>query len=432
MQKNIIPSILTVLIAVLMMEQPAFAAGAGGFRVELPDAEAFGKGSAFVGEASNPSAVYYNPAGLTQLIGENYISGGFSVLAPSASYTDFAGNETQMARQNFLIPHMYLVSDFNTDNFVLGLGGVSSWGTGTSWAEDSFSRYVATDSDLRMIDSMVTASFKANDRWSFALGANNVYSTVNKSKKLIQLGGADGDFNLKGDDSGWGYRVATHFKMSEEHQFGLMYRSPVQLKYRGKLFLHELNDSGSNYLGIFGGPAFEVNIASELELPQSVVMGYSFQPNHRWRFNFDIEWMDWSSVENELIEYTDVLTANQAAVLNTGNPVDRDWKDVWSGAIGVEYAWNEDFRLRGGAYYHTTPIPEENLDTSLPDASSLGATTGFGLDLSQDLTFDMAYSALFYENITVDNTVGSASGATINGKYEQIMHMGIVTLTYAF
>ena len=241
------------IITILVTAQFVGAAGSGGFRVELPDSEAAGKGFAFAGEADNPSAVYYNPAGLTQLESGNYVSGGFAVLSPSASYTDFAGHETQMPRQNFKLPHLYLVSDFGVDDWVFGVGGVSSWGLGTSFAEDSFARYNATDADLVMINSMVTAAYKFNEQWSFAWGVDSVYSTANKAKKLAQSGSADGDFNLKGKDTAWGYRLATHFKMNEHHRFGLMYRSPIQLKYRGKAFLHELNAGGSNYAAIFGG-----------------------------------------------------------------------------------------------------------------------------------------------------------------------------------
>lgn len=411
--------------------QNSFAAGSGGFRVELNDAEAVGKGYAFVGEADTPAAVYFNPAGLTQLESGNYISGGAAILSPSASYTDFAGNETQMTRQNFKLPHLYFVSDFGVDNWVFGVGGVSSWGLGTSFAEDSFARYNATDADIAMIDSMVTAAYKFNDQVSFALGVNSVYSTVNKAKKLAQGGLADGDFNLKGKDTAWGYRLATHYKMNEHHRFGLMYRSPLPLKYRGKAFLHELN-AGAGYSAIFGGDHFETNFAQELELPQSVALGYSFQPENKWTFNFDIEWFDWSSVEYDLVEWTEVLTVNQAAVLNAGNPSDRDWKSVWSAGLGLEYAWNDDFRLRSGYYYHTTPIPDENVDSSLPDANKHGITAGFGYDVTDNSTVDLAYSYLFYENFTLDNAVGNAFGANLDGKYEQIMHMGIVTYKYHF
>jgi len=417
------------LLTILLVTPNAFAAGSGGIRIEIPDAAAFGKGSAFVGQADNPSAIYYNPAGLTQLKGKNYFSSGFAVLSPSASFTDFAGNESQMVRQNFPIPHIYLVSDFGIDNWIFGLGGLSSWGTGTAWADDSFSKYVATESDINNIDSLMTAAYKFNEQWSFALSADHTWTVANKSKKLAQGAGADGDYNLKAKDSGWGYRLATHYIMNDHHKFGLMYRSPIQLKYRGKAFLHELNGFGSNFEGIFGGTSFETNVAEEFELPQSVVLGYSYQPDNKWTFNFDIEWMDWSSIEQELLEFTEVLTANQAAVLNGGNPAIRDWDAVWSGALGVEYAWSDHLRLRGGYYHHTTPIPEENFESTLPDANSYGVTTGFGLDLTDSSTFDLAYSALIFENFTIDNTVGSG---TINGKYEQIIHMGIVTYSYEF
>jgi long-chain fatty acid transport protein len=334
-----------------------------------------------------------------------------------------------MTRQNFPIPHIYLVSDFGLDDFVFGLGGVSSWGTGTAWADDSFSRYAATESDVKNIDTLVTAAYKFNEQLSFGISADFDYSVANKSKKLLQAGGADGDYNLKAKDSGWGYRLATHYKLSDHHKFGLMYRSPIQLKYRGKAFLHELNGSGSNFAAIFGGSSFETNIAEEFELPQSVVLGYSYQPDNKWTFNFDVEWMDWSSLEQERLEFTEVLTAAQAAVLNTGNPANRDWDAVWSGAVGIEYAWSDDLRLRGGYYQHTAPGPEENFESTLPDANKYGVTTGFGYDLTENSTFDMAYSYLVYENITIDNAIASG---TINGTYEQVMHMGLVTYSYKF
>ncbi|OGW97931.1 MAG: hypothetical protein A2Y04_00540 [Omnitrophica WOR_2 bacterium GWC2_45_7] len=427
----------TLRFAISLMMVYAFsinchAAGSGGIRVELPDAGALGKGTAFVGEANRPSAVYYNPAGLTQLKGKNHVSLGSSLLAPVASYTDFSGTESQMERQNFLIPHGYVVTDFGLERWVFGLGGTSSWGSGTAWANDSFSKYVATRSDIANVDNMITAAYQMNDQWSMALSVDSDYSTANKSKRLIQPGGADGDFNLKIKDQGWGYRLATLYKINEQHQLGLMYRSAIQHKYRGKLFLHELNSAGSNYYAIFGGDSFETDISVQFELPQSAVMGYSFRPNDKWVFNFDTEWMDWSSVKQEWIEYNEVLTAFQSAVLNSGNPASRDWKDVWSAALGAEYAWNDNLRLRAGYYYHTAPIPEVNWESNLLDANSHGATAGFGYDINERTTVDLAYSYLKYENQTIDNAAGNSSGASIDGEYNQVMHIGLVTVGYKF
>src|SRR5262245_46054081 len=42
-----------------------------GFRIPNQDAEATARGNAFVATANNPSALYYNPAGITQLEGAN-------------------------------------------------------------------------------------------------------------------------------------------------------------------------------------------------------------------------------------------------------------------------------------------------------------------------------------------------------------------------
>ena len=52
---------LVVFIVLLISCQSlSWASGSGAFRVETPDAGAFGKGSAFVGEANTPAAEVTN------------------------------------------------------------------------------------------------------------------------------------------------------------------------------------------------------------------------------------------------------------------------------------------------------------------------------------------------------------------------------------
>ena len=208
-----------------------FAAGSGAFRVELVDAEALAKGEAFVGEADNPSAVFYNPAGLTQLKGQNQLSLGLAGLFPAVTYKNFAGAESQMVGQSFLIPNIYFVSDFGLEKFAFGLGGSSNWGTGTEWNNDSFSGYTATRSDVTNTDVMFSGAYKLTEKLSLGLSLDHDYSAVNKSKRLQQTGGTDGDFQLKGKTGGWGYRLAALYELNEHHQFGLQYRSPIEEKY---------------------------------------------------------------------------------------------------------------------------------------------------------------------------------------------------------
>lgn len=414
----------------------ALASGSGAFRVETPDAGASGKGSAFVGEANTPAAVYYNPAGLNQ-IKRVELSFGTAFLAPQVDYHSSAstnGGTVQMRRNTFWIPHFYAAVPMIAGKVTVGVGATSYFGLGTQWADDSPLRYEATESDIENKDYMLTAAYQVTDQWSVAASADNDDSKANKQKKLAQLtGGVDGDFQLKAKDDAWGYRLATMYRLNERHQFGLMYRSRISHRYEGKAYLNKLNDLGATpYNTIFGGDSYETKLSEKFTLPQSVVVGYSFKPTHQWTFNVDVEWMDWSSVKHEAINWLNETDPTRLAVLNTGNPAPRDWHSVWSQSIGAEYAVNDRLRLRGGYYHHTSPIPQGTWDPNLPDSNSHGITTGFGYDVSKHLTLDIAYSALFYELRKIDNTVGNAFGADVDGRYKQFINIGYATLTYKF
>jgi long-chain fatty acid transport protein len=57
------------LLAIMIAGVLALKASANGFRLADQDAFATARGEAFVATADNPSAIYYNPAGITQLEG---------------------------------------------------------------------------------------------------------------------------------------------------------------------------------------------------------------------------------------------------------------------------------------------------------------------------------------------------------------------------
>ena len=416
----------------LLGSMNVFAAGSGAFRVETPDAGAFGKGSAFVGEANTPAAIFYNPAGLSQ-INKAEISVGTTYLAPQVNYEASSGTEVQMQRNSFWIPHLYAAVPIS-DKLIVGFGATSYFGLGTEWAPDSPLRYEATKSSIIDKNYMLTSSFQATDQWSIAVSVDNDDSHADKSRKVFQSTGLD-DANqqLKVKDNAWGFRIATMYKVNNQHQFGLMYRSRINHTYHGKAYLTGLNNAGSTpFAAIFGGSSYETKVTEKFTLPQSVVVGYSYKPNNKWTFNFDLEWMDWSSVKREALNWTDETDPTRLAVLNNGNPVPHDWHSVWSQAIGAEYSATERLRLRGGYYHHASPVPQATWDPNLPDASSHGFTTGFGYDLSKNLTLDMAYSMLIYQQRKINNTVGDGLGSPVDGQYKQIMNIVMATMTYKF
>jgi long-chain fatty acid transport protein len=425
---------LCICLVFVFLVKNGFCAGSGAFRVEVPDAEAMGKGSAFVAQADNPSAIYYNPAGMTQLKEKLNVSLGASILQAFTTYKDNSGKETDMRRQVFTIPNVFAVSNFGLDKFAFGVGATSNWGTGTYWAEDSFSKYVSTKADYNTQDVMFTGAYEINDNLSVGISADYVKSNINKNKKLNQTlwYGSDGNSQLKGkDNSAWGYRLSTLYKLNKRHSFGFMYRSPIDIKYKGKLYLEGLNGGGyGGYQDIFGGTSYETEVTAKTTLPQSILLGYCYKPSDKWRFEFDMEWMDWSSIQEEKVDYPSESNASRLYVLNSGNPASKDWHSTFSYALGTEYKVNDIWKLRAGYYFHKSPIPQANFDTTLPDATSNSITVGTGINLNKNTTLDFAYSAMFYAKRKVDNDIGASSGASIDGEYHTFTNIYMLTLTF--
>src|SRR5665647_2868240 len=75
---------LQVLLVLLFTASTSFAAG---FRLPEAGAKAMGMGFAFTAQADDPSAIYFNPAGLTQLKGQNVMVGVTYVRENGGEFT---------------------------------------------------------------------------------------------------------------------------------------------------------------------------------------------------------------------------------------------------------------------------------------------------------------------------------------------------------
>ena len=154
---------LVLFIFVMMSSELVFALGSGGFRNEVVDGEAAGKGYCFTAQADNPSAVHYNPAGMTQLEGQS-VSLGYTLEAPRNEVDYTATGETvQMQKDLFFIPNFYYVTELPWKDLSFGFAAVSPYGLSTDWADDSFSQRVSTESDVTMYNINHSVAYKVSD-----------------------------------------------------------------------------------------------------------------------------------------------------------------------------------------------------------------------------------------------------------------------------
>ena len=426
--------VLTALVLVIG-RQNAFASDNGNLKLELQDPVAVGMGGAFVGEADRASAVYYNPAGITQ-IDSPEVSAGLTWAQPQISFesnTSHYPGTSEMKEENFLFPDVFVTSPIIKNKLYLGIGESSDFGGGNSWEANGFSQFATIKDSMENQDYRIVGAYKINEQWSVGAGAVSDQSAFEHDVGINQGTGTNVDALFKANDDAWGFDLGGMFKLNDQNQFGLDYKSPIHHTYDGTLYLNNLSPFSLGSAGYFNGTSFSTRAIQKFTLPQSVTLGYSLKPTSKWTINFDLEWTDWSQYKQQTTFYPNVTNANQLGVLSTGNPQARDWTSVWSESVGVQYAVTDKLRLRTGYEHHQTPIPESDFDTEFPDSDSNAVTFGVGYDITSRLTIDVAYVADFYQSRNVVNSVDTTTfGAYLSGKYSEFVNVGTLSLTYKF
>ena len=417
--------------------QNAFASDNGVIKLDLPDAVAAAMGGAFTGQADRPSAVYFNPAGIVQM-DSIQATAGLTWLQPQVKFSSSATNDgiSKMGNENFLFPNFFLSAPVIKDKLYLGLGESSDFGGGVDWEANGFSQYATIKTAIQDEDYRLVGAYKITDQLSLGAGVVNDESHFEHDQAINQGTGSNVDALFKANDNAWGYDLATLFKLNDQNQFGIDYKSPIHHQYSGTLFLNNLSPFSFGSAGYFNGSSFSTKAIQKLTLPQSATFGYTLKPTSKWTINFDLEWTDWSEYKYQTTYYPNLTNANQRSVLSTGNPQLRDWTSVWAESLGVQYALTDAFRLRAGYNHHQTPIPENDVDTEFPDSDSNAFTVGFGYDLTKNLTIDLAYIADIYVSRSVSNNVDSAfygsNQTPLSGKYSAFVNEATMSLTYKF
>ena len=119
-------------LVVAILSGLPLALSANGFRLADQDAFATARGEAFVATADNPSAIYYNPAGITQLEGNNLRSGIYGIyLDPSFNPPGSAvntGNTYHSSDNLAAVPQLFYTYTLEHLPLSFGLGVYAPYG----------------------------------------------------------------------------------------------------------------------------------------------------------------------------------------------------------------------------------------------------------------------------------------------------------------
>src|SRR3972149_3022298 len=125
------------------------AASAGGYALPYQSAGAVGRGNAVTAGVDDPSAVYSNPAALSEVEG-NQILGGMQYINVVSGVKNSGRNSRNQHDDNF-IPTLFANYHIPSTDVTLGLGLYTPFGLATSYKPDSFTRFGAVRSELNLI-----------------------------------------------------------------------------------------------------------------------------------------------------------------------------------------------------------------------------------------------------------------------------------------
>lgn len=445
---------LLIAAGIMAVATDLYAVGSANISNEVPSARAAGQGYVGVaGQNDDPTAVYTNPAAIVGLKGTQ-ITIGAHWENIHGSYESDAGATTKERVTNVGVPNFSLTQNFLDGKLGAGLSVQSPFGLETHWPDNSPLRYVATNSRLGTVEIMPAIAYQIHPMVSVGAGVDYVnlfnaqldrhvnVDAVNAALLAPTAGSNDAVSSLKGQAANWGYHAGIVVQPHEKHAIGLAYHSKINLRINGTAKLSGLSGTSA---ALFGGSDYSTSAYTDLVLPQNVQLGYAYKPNDRWMFEADTAWFHWSEEKDLNVRFAET-DPTRLAVLNTGNPAVFDLRDAWSFATGVNYKATDRWQVRSGFWYEPWAIPEANFNPAFLDLSRYGLSAGTGYRLTDNLTIDAAYTAVFFHNRSIHNSVGTTTSGIpatgipalgvpspdISGTYKDFANLLAMNVTYKF
>ncbi len=445
--------ILFLSTSSILLPSPLFAEG---FRVLDHGAAATGQGAAFSAQADNPSAVHYNPAGMTQLEGIQFSTGTLLIGGSLRFKSDLGPNvkgdlgstvANPPPSTVFLTAHLPALGLTNLPNWTVGIGVTSPFALSVEYPDNSLIAPISTTASLPLINIKPTVGYRVNDYIAIG-GGLDIYTFADflgEGQAEVQQNAAPGNpfgipagTNLEGNgsDTAISFNASllwTPWRNSQGQprlNLGFVFRHGPDLDLKGDFLAGGTSLAGAQ---------------TTLELPDVYTWAIAGWPvrnaQREWKVEIDVEYADWTDFED--------LNFN----LSNGStiPARRNYGDAWLVLVGTEYTllspnllpqWDVSFR--GGYVRSETPVRSRTLDPSNPDSDFNAFSFGMGFLCrsggkflgilpcngfwAKTIGIDLAYQVLLYETRDINNN----QQPILNGKWDSTLHVGAISLRMKF
>jgi long-chain fatty acid transport protein len=383
-----------LLLTLFLWDESVFA---GGLSTPGQGARALSMAGAFTAVADDGSAVFYNPAGISQ-IDDTSIEGGVAFLSPELRYTTLGG-ATETSTKRAVAPALFMTHRL-TDRLSAGLGLYAPYARDAEFPDDLANGFASQRSKIVRTDLGAVVSYQASDTFSIGGGLVAGYSQLDRSIPA----GPGLRINDKMDGVGVGGIVGLLWKAGDHFKAGVTYRTEMRVDHDG------------NRTIVAGGMPTTSNARAVVRYPASLGLGIAFILSENLTLALDADWTAWSSM--------DQVTTRTDAWPDSTTPLNA--RDTWDIRIGAEYRLPAGWAVRAGyacaqgAFPSTTIIPAQPDENGQEIGLGIGRTTGaWRVDLA-------------YHYAVTRETNASANINGYNGKYNIDQHLVGLTAEYGF
>ncbi len=413
------PGKILLFLAIAGMTMGAWASGT---LIEEQSARASYQAGAFVARADDPSAIFFNPAGLA--FQSSGMMVGVNAIRETMEWDSKYGPTSKGPTKYFYPGYAYVV--YKPDLPVtFGLGTYAPHALATEWGDNWPGAAIAERTIQRAIYITPSVAFKLNDKWAMGLNLNYVTSTLYLRQgiffpaipystppltRTLQPGIA----RLTGSGHGWGWGLGVLGKLSNKWQVGFNFRDKVTIDYTGNV----------NFFRIPTSPDFrplfpEGGISTHITLPRAYNIGVAYIEK-KWTLEGDITMVDWTTFNTLAIDFDNP----GGKVHNTKEPV--KWKKAAKYKLGFEYTLNQTWKVGAGIYYDRSAVPDRYASPILPDSNRWSAQTGF------TYTACKLSVSTYIMNVRFDDKNVPSDAVYVPGTYKANAWLAGVSMSYKF
>jgi len=387
---------------------------AQGTQVNTQSQKAVGMAGAGSALFVDGSSIFYSPGALSKMDG-NAVAVGVSGVMYRSAFREVNSNDVH--RTKFKVtPPFSLFATFGPGDarWKAGLGVYTPFGGSVNWGTEWPGRFELNSLQLRAIYIQPTFSYKLTER--LGVGAGFVYNIgiVDLARSIPLSGGSGtpGQAELSGVGTGMGFNAGLHYDLAE--------RVAVSLSYRSKV-LTKLKDGDAEFTvpsamqGLFPKTTFD----AELPLPASINLGLTFPAGDKVDIVADATLIAYNVYKELVFDYKD----NTSVLQDTRQG--KNYKNAFSGKVGLNYAAAENLALRAGAGYVVTPVPADYVSPETPDNNRIMGA--LGLTYSFDQKWEITGAYVFQR--LIERTVTHAESG-LSGTYKTNIHAPGISFTY--